>query len=182
MRIVTSLRMALLGALLVVSGHTLAYTIDDGGVLIDVGLADSVISSTTLASSGEAVETAWVESVLGFSISFTAKVEDAGLSWSQAIDGTDVYAHFLSTDPEYFLVKIGTGSSGFDTHFLFSNVDALSYAVFDLAALGIDPASMTFDFFAISHIAEFSVPESTTLILLGLGLLGLGLFSRRSRK
>jgi len=180
MKITNSIKLAFMGVFLMLSPHALAYTIDDGGVSVDVGVADTIIASTTLASSGEATETAWVESALGFSVSFTDKIEDT-FSWSLATGETDVFAHLLTSDPQYFLVKIGTGNSGDDTHYLFDNADSLSYAVFDLGALGIDPDTATFNFSAISHIAEFAavVPEATTLTLLGLGLFGLGFVSRR---
>lgn len=160
----------------------------------DVGGYDSIIASVTqgtpdLLNSGDATVLAWVESELGFSVTFDSK-NDGVFDWN-LVDGTiNSWAHSLSTDPEYFLIKIGNGglfdSNGdaAQSHYLFENSDSLSYGVmnFDLFDLyDMNNNVVTIDQMRVSHISEFNatIPEPGTLALFGLGLLGLVVASRR---
>lgn len=153
-----------------------------------VGDVDSILDTTSLSNSSEAAELAWVNSVLNSdsaTLSFKFDIdEDLASPWA-LVDGSlvgddnPIYAFELTTDPEYYLLKLGGGNFSGDTHVLYDNVSSLSYAVIDLGLLG---QGATIDITRISHISEFnatSVPEPGTLALFGLGLLGLMLAARR---
>lgn len=155
--------------------------------LSDVGGMDDFLSSDTLGSSGDATEKAWIESVLGFSISYSKVASSGGSAW-EAVDGGvagDYAFDFgVGVDPAYFLVKVGggRGTGTEDTHFLYENLADLRWGFVNLEEFG-DAVKLD-NIGVISHVAiadgGTSVPEPSILALLGIGLVGLGL--ARSRK
>ena len=169
---------------LIFSVNSWAYMI--GGT--DVGDVDSILYTTDLGNSGDATVEAWVNSVLNpdsATLSFKFEIDENLASPWTLVDGSfvddnnPIYAFELTTDPEYYLLKLGGGNFTGDTHVLYDNASSLSYAVIDLGLLG---QGATIDITRISHISEFnatSVPEPGTLALFGLGLLGLMLTARR---
>ncbi len=162
----------------------------------EVGSYDSLLDSITqgdplLPNSGENNEEAWIESVLGFDITYTQLgAESEGSEW-QAVTGLGSAAGDYAFDfgasyiPDYFLVKTGGGSTGTtDTHFLFENNNSDNWAFLNLSVFG-EGVSLT-NISVISHVGRtggtVTVPEPGTLALLGLGLAGLGLARRRKEK
>ena len=145
----------------------------------EVGAEDTLIAQTSLASSGEDVELAWVQTILSDpTVTFSGKTELGGTGSEFITDGT-LSAFNLVTDPSHFLLKLGGGgTANTDTHFLYENLDDIGWAVFNLS--DITTATLT----RISHISEFDgggngVPEPSILGLLGIGLLGIALGRRR---
>jgi len=171
-----------------------AYTIDSGST--DVGGLDTLIDHTTLGNSGNG-ELDWVQSLLGTNYSLGDKYEDGGLT-PMLVDGeSDIFAHALATSPEYFLIKIGGGNWGGDTHFLYENQnnDNAAYGVFALDDFTSTCTSTqkpkktkcNIEISRVSHITAFngsgasSIPEPGSIALIGLGLLALGT-AKRHRK
>ena len=90
------------------------------------------------------------------------------------------YALNMLGSPAYFFIKTGAKQDGFD-HFLFENLESLSWAVIDLPGLDIKNIGK------LSHVGEVGgggappqeqVPEPGTILLLGGGLLGLAFYGR----
>lgn len=147
-----------------------------------VGGIDTFLSATSLKNSSDALEMSWAETIVGFDVTLEGKIE--GNSGWISVDGTTgVYALALTGNPAYYLVKTGKNGSGYSPHsvFLFENVANLSWAVVDLNEVGIKEIGK------VSHTNQFnsgtaSVPEPSTILLLGSGLLGLGWYGRKHKK
>jgi hypothetical protein len=159
--------------LLVFASSAFAYTLDVGGT--DVGGVDTIINQTKLDDSSEAVELAWVQSILGSSFTI---VKDETFEWLATAESENVWASLLDDATSYYYLKLG--NIGGDTHFLYSNAELLSYAVIDINAWG---GTKNVNIGKVSHIGSVGgntqVPEPMSLILLGLGLIGLAGIKRK---
>lgn len=149
----------------------------------DVGSLDTFVASTILANSSDQSEINWINSVLGTSylVSDYTKFEMQydGEGWI-ATDQAGVWAFDMNNDPDYFLIKLGAGAKDPPTtHLLFANNAEFYWAVVALSG-GNDYVIKNVG--KISHIGfgdGTKVPEPASFLLMGMGLLGLGLFGRK---
>ena len=156
--------------------------------ITDVGGLDNLEGRAELGNSGFATEEAWIADVLSLDPSLVSlnKIEyndNADQFWTQTTDDSEVWYQEVDELVSFFMIKTGKSGSYDDTHFLFSNVGNLEYAVFDQIQLGFEGKG---DIEFISHVmvgASFeNVPEPSILTLMGLGLFGLGFARRRKQQ
>jgi len=180
-----------LGSVNIASAATINEGTLDG---TDVGLVDTlkeVIDKTSTAwtdlygnGNSTADETAWVNDTLSTTgITFEIKTETVSYFSTDIID---VFAFaFNPTGDDYFIVKNATYLA------LFENLASLDYGVFNASAL---PSEMNISSggVTISHVSSFNdpnsppiiepgptIPEPTSIFLIGTGLLGLFGASRK---
>ncbi len=173
--------------------------------LSEVGSHDAKLASTYLASAGDSAEQGWLDglstSILPDGYVLTGRYQPLSEGLWQAVDGVsggwaayfggltcdttgDIpYIGDCGTAPDYYVLRLGTGGSptGTNNYFLFQNLDAMDWAFVNLSDF---PGVSSWNIGRVSHISvgnEGSVPEPATLVLLGLGALGLG-FSRRRKQ
>jgi hypothetical protein len=140
------------------------------------GSVDTLKASDYLSPSSNAAEREFIEDNSDFVVPYYSTSDTVEGDWTN-IEGTLWAYDFGTFAPDYFLIKTGNLklNPALDT-FLYKNVASRQYAVIDFADFGTEMNAGK-----ISHIGA-PVPEPSTILLLGSGLLGLGWYGRKRKK
>jgi hypothetical protein len=134
---------------------------------------ESDTNGDTLSNSSLDNEELWLNALL-----------DRGVgdpNWVDLIGKNDPYdGTFNPTVATYAVLKYGNGQApGGESHWAVHFDGDGTFDIFNVSGL---PTGITLGDHALSHIAYSAVPEPTTMLLLGFGLVGLAGFGRKKFK
>lgn len=134
--------------------------------LSEVGGLDILIANSTLDNSGEKTEIEWLKGLRGDSVTLSQHYDSSGSDWFEVDGESNVFYTSLIQTPQYFVLKFGDGDLDMYSHYLFENKGDLSFAVFDLAGLGIDLSeNQNVSIGRISHVREYNPVTTTTTLI-----------------
>jgi hypothetical protein len=147
---------------------------------------DVITNYALLPNSGTA-EDEWLSN-LGF-VEVDEPYLGSELTWNQ-VSGT-IWAAELNDSPDYFFIKLGIGGTSilYD-HFMYQNNVSKNWLVIDMASWYVNttvpnPFPRNINVQRISHVGEgegTSVPEPATMLLFGIGLVGLAGLRKKIKK
>ncbi len=149
---------------------------------------DTLLTSTSLGSSGDEAELQAIADAAGVDVSLLTLVDKQDVTSADVMtNGSQYWLDVNPLEPAYFLLKFGTGGTTADSDYIFENIAELFELVWTNAQVqglmdNFGEGDGRLSHYTLAGGTSTVIPLPATLPLFLTGLLGMGFLARRRRQ